>query len=288
MSDNNKNKIHDAPWLTIRNPEILATFCARFGINICDGWLTNVNNVVAAFMHVPYENLTKILKADSVISATSAMRYPDEVLGDFLKWGSGGTCFSLTAAVVAVFDAIGISAYPILADRHYGADTHCGLLIAKPDGELLLLDPGYLLFAPVSIPKDLPVQYDNVFNTIELKPICGAQKIELYTLVKGNRKLRLTFKMTPVSDAAFGHAWEQSFAFEMMTYPVLTRCENGCHQYLQGNVLAVRNAQHTERIVLTKEKQIEFIETVAGIDRNIVTRALEIVNYGINSSAASR
>jgi len=288
MQLSHKNKIHDAPWLTIRDPELLATFCTRFGIGHSSGWISLVNKLVAAFTHVPYENLTKILKADSVISAASAMRYPDEVIGDYLKWGSGGTCFSLTAAVVAVFDALGIAAYPILADRHYGADTHCGLLIAKPDGELLLLDPGYLLFAPVTIPKDQPAQFDNGFNTIELKPVSGAQKIELYTLVKGNRKLRLTFKMTPVSDAAFGRAWEQSFAFEMMTYPVLTRCENGCHQYLQGNVLAVRSAQRTERIVLTKEKQIEFIETAAGIDRNIVTRALEIVNYGINSSAASR
>jgi arylamine N-acetyltransferase len=217
------------------------------------------------------------------------MRYPDEVIGDYLKWGTGGTCFSLTAALAGVLDALGIEVYPILADRHYGVDTHCGLIMPGPKGELLLLDPGYLLYAPLRIPRDCdgPVFYDTGFNRIELSPHSGGSRLELYTIVKNNRKLRLTFKVEPVSDQAFCRAWEQSFAFEMMTYPVLTRHAEGCHQYLQGNVLAVRDSQRTRRAVLTPDGQIEFF-AAAGMDKNIVTRALEIVHYGIGSAAAAR
>ncbi len=223
-----------------------------------------------------------------VINASSAMRYPDEVIGDFLKLGTGGTCFSLTAALAAMLDSSGIEAYPILADRHYGTDTHCGLMMTRPDGNLVLIDPGYLLFAPLPVPRGGPAFFDTGFNRIELLPVSGGTRLELYTIVKNNRKLRLTFKVEPVSDEAFGRAWERSFAFEMMTYPVLTRQVNGCHQYLQGNVLAVRDSLRTRRIVLTPNRQIEFIAGSAGINRAVAMRALEIVNYGLDSTAAVR
>jgi arylamine N-acetyltransferase len=284
----NPKCIHDAPWLRILDLGLLPRLLKKFGID--PHWHRDllINLIAGAFKNVPFENLTKILKAGAVISAASAMRYPDELLGDFLKWGTGGTCFSLTASVVAMFDSLGIEAYPVLADRHYGPNTHCGLMIVQPGGDVLILDPGYLLFAPVQIPKEQSVFFDTGFNRIELHPVNGGMRLELYTSVKGNRKLRLTFKLEPVSDAAFGKAWEQSFAFEMMTYPVLTRTVNGCHQYLQGNVLAMRDSQRTQRLMLTPEKQVEFFTASAGIDKNIVTRALEIVKYGLNSSAAAR
>jgi arylamine N-acetyltransferase len=280
-------RFHDAPWLTISDPEVLTRFLTRFGIAPTLDRDILISRITNAFREVPYENLTKILKADAVISATSAMRYPDELIGDFLRWGTGGTCFSLTAAIVAVFDAVGIEVYPILADRHYGADTHCGLILVQPDGRILLLDPGYLLFAPLAVPYDQTVSIETGHNRIELVPLCGGTKIELYTIVKNNRKYRLVFKVCPVSDDAFGRAWERSFAFEMMTYPIITRQANGCHQYLQGNVLAERDANRTRRTILTPDKQIEFITRSLGIHHDIVTRALEVVSYGRNSAAAA-
>ena len=282
------HRVHDAPWLQVRDNDILTRLLSKFGIDPVQHRAQLINRVAGAFKNLPFENLTKILKADTVISAASAMRYPDELLNDFLKWGTGGTCFSLTASVVAVFDSLGIEAYPVLADRHYGPNTHCGLILVQPGGEVLILDPGYLLFAPVQIPREQTAFFDTGFNRVELRPVNGGTRLELYTSVKGNRKLRLTFKLEPVSDAAFGKAWEQSFAFEMMTYPVLTRTVNGCHQYLQGNVLAMRDSQRTQRRTLTPEKQIEFFTASAGMDKTVVTRALEIVNYGLNSSAATR
>lgn len=274
----NKKRVHDAPWLMINDDEILMRFLTRFGID--PTWHSDrlVNTVAEAFTHFPYENLTKILKASSVISAASAMRFPDEVINDFLSWGAGGTCFSLTACIVAVYDALGIEGHPVLADRRYGVDTHCGLVLIRPGGKALLLDPGYLLCAPVEVSTEQSVFIDTGFNRIELNPVSGGVRVELFTVVKSRRKLRLTFKMDPVSDEMFGNAWERSFAFEMMTYPILTRQHSGCHQYLQGTTLAVRNSECTVRTVLTPEKQIEFISCSLGIHRDIAVRALECLS----------
>jgi arylamine N-acetyltransferase len=281
--------VHQAPWLTIKSEELLSRFLNRSGIgyNRPSGQLVNavVGAVAEAFKSIPYENLTKILKASSVISSRSAMRYPDEVIGDYLTWGTGGTCFSLTASAVAVYDALGIEVYPVLADRHYGIDTHCGLVLVTLEGKMLLLDPGYLVCTPVALPAEHPVFVDTGYNRLELRPV-GNGRLELYTIVKTNRKLRLTFKTVPVSDEMFRNAWERSFAFEMMTYPVLTRQHLGCHQYLQGTTLAVRDSQRTERTVLTPETQVEFISGQMGIHRGIAIRALEKVNYGKSAIAA--
>jgi arylamine N-acetyltransferase len=271
-------RIHDAPWLRLDDNALFNRFLLRFSIAPQTPFQPLVNAVTRAFHEIPYENLTKVLKADAVISASSAMRYPDEVLRDYLTLGAGGTCFSLTAALVAVLDALGIKAYPLLADRHYGIDTHCGVLLVTPGGALQLLDPGYLLFAPVNVPAETTLSIDNGFNRIELKPLEGGSKIELWTVVKTNRKLRLTFKMIPVSDDAFGRAWERSFAFEMMTYPVLTRHASGRHLYLQGDTLTVRSADRTERTTLSIEDKIAFINHTLGIDRAIALKAMEVLN----------
>jgi arylamine N-acetyltransferase len=273
--------IHDAPWLSIRDRSLLQRFCRRTGIVTVGTRETIINSVTAAFRYVPYENLTKIVKADNVISAASAMRCPDEVLNDFLTLGTGGTCFSLTAAVVAVFDALGIEAYPVLADRHYGSDTHCGLIIVQPEnGKMLLLDPGFLLFTPIEITPEHIQSIETGFSRIELCPVANGTQLELYTIVKNNRKHRLTFKLQPISDDVFGAAWKQSFAFEMMTYPVLTRQTQGCHQYLQGNVLAVRDAVRTVRTQLTPEMQLACMTATFGIHKDIAVKALEITAYG--------
>ncbi len=280
-------RVHDAPWLRMCDEGIAHAFLSRFGI-FGEDPENLLLQVTAAFKDVPFENLTKIIKADSVISTSSARRHPDEVLGDYLRWGTGGTCFSLTAAAVALLDAVGIDAWPVLADRHYGRDTHCGLMIARPDGGVLLLDPGYLLFAPVPVPVDAPSFFDTGFNRVELNPVSGGTRIELYTIVKGNRKLRLTFKLEPVGDEAFAGAWDRSFTFEMMSYPVLTRQVNGTHQYLQGNVLACRDSRRTERVTLTPEKQLDYICGSVRIHRDIVLQALEVIRHGNAAPSFSR
>lgn len=272
----NKNDFNDAPWLSISN-DVLQKFLFRTGIDIAVHSLDLLYSVAHAFSKIPYENLTKIIKSDSMINPCSSMRYPDELVGDYLKWGTGGTCFSLTAAIIAVYNALGIESYPVLADRHYGPDTHCGLIMVKPDG-LLLLDPGYLLFTPVTLPRESPVSVETGFNTIELVPLQNGEKVEFYTVVKGNRKLRLVYKIKPVDPVCFARAWEESFKWEMMTYPVLTRVSAGEHQYIQGKNLSIRTSSGTQRTALNPEALALYIAEKMGIHKEIINKAFGVMH----------
>lgn len=271
--------LNDAPFLKITDNKLLELFLHKHSIdrNIDKSLL--IENIALAFSKIPYENLTKIIKFSGVVHPGSAMRYPDELLEDYLKWGTGGTCFSLTAAIISVYNAVGIEAHPVLADRHYGPDTHCGLVIVTPKG-LLLLDPGYLLFVPILLPTQIPVCVETGYNKMQLVPLLNGSKVELYTIVKGNRKLRLVYKTAPVSSETFEKAWEQSFAWEMMTYPVLTGVSAGKHQYLQGNKLSIRTDSKTERMELTPESKMNFIVANLGISKEIVKKAFGVIAHG--------
>ncbi len=271
--------LHDAPHMTVTDPLLLQRFLSRTGINPSQDRSLLIESIAAAFSRIPYENLTKIIKAESVITPRSAMRYPDELISDYLKWGTGGTCFSLTAAIVAVYNALGIEAHPVLADRHYGPDTHCGLVIAQ-GGQFLLLDPGYLLFVPTMLHKDRESVIQTGSNTIELKPVLNGEKVELYTVYRKNRKLRLTYKITPIDAAQFARAWESSFAWEMMNYPVLTRRSNGSQHYLQGDKLAIYSENDAKRFLLGDDAKVNLIASSFGIDREIINKALGVIKHG--------
>ena len=281
----NSKRVHRAPWLSIADHGVLARFLDRAGIGPRLHAEALINAVADAFKRFPYENLTKILKSSAVVSPRSALRLPDEVIGDFLAWGTGGTCFSLTASMIAVYDAVGVEAHPILADRRYGVDTHCGLVIVSGQGELALVDPGFLLNTPVKVSLSTPMCVDRGDSRVELHPVKDTRRLELFTVVKTNRKLRLTFKIDPVDEETFRVAWERSFAFEMMNYPVLTRRVGLQQHYLQGTMLTVRGPEGVRRSVLSPQSRIESIAGLFGIDREITIKALKKVGYGVSEQS---
>ncbi|GAK50866.1 hypothetical protein U14_02107 [Candidatus Moduliflexus flocculans] len=269
--------IHTDPHFVMTDQATLAAFFRHAGIDVAqESRATIINKLCAAFANMPYENLTKIIKSDAVISAGSAKRLPNEVIRDYLEYGTGGTCFSLTAAFIALFNACGIEAHPILADRHYGVDTHCALVFPQNAG-LLLLDPGYLIHHPIPLPTLAPQTVTHGFNTLELVPQDAGQKVELFTIVNTSRKSRLTYKVSPVDGPTFGRAWERSFAWEMMTYPVLTKQSHGVQQYLQGNLLRIRDNTRTTKHQLTPDQEYDFISRTLGIHPAIIKQAFSIV-----------
>lgn len=281
------NPVHADPHFLLTDQTVVERFwrLAHIDPNL-DRSKSLITKLCTVFSGIPYENLTKIIKSDTVINPGSAKRFPDELIRDYLYYGTGGTCFSLTAAFIAMFNASGIEAHPILADRHYGTDTHCALVLAQETG-LLLLDPGYLIHQPTRLPTTESITVFHRFNTLELLPREAGRKVELITIVNNSRRLRLTYKVSPVDGPTFGRAWERSFAWEMMTYPVLTRCFHGVHQYLQGNLLRIRDDQKTLKHRLAPDQQYEFMSKTLGINQAIIRQAFSVISYGTNSSSAT-
>ena len=226
--------------------------------------------VATAFSSLPYENLTKVLKHDR--EGGVVRRGPEEVIRDHLRLGSGGTCFSLTAALLHVLRGLGLRAEPILADRHYGENTHSALLVWL-EGHPHLLDPGYLILKPLPLPgdRDLEQRVPTSFNELLLRHRERGSKIELHTLQQGATSHRLTFKPEPAEDREFLAAWDASFGWEMMRYPLRTRVAGSDQLYLQGSRFQRRSHREVERSELATA---EDIARNFGLEEGLVEKAL--------------
>jgi arylamine N-acetyltransferase len=262
---------------------VLAAFLDAGRIDAAGPATEVLGRVATAFARLPYENLTKILKHADAGSPAEARRGPAEVVADHLRLGTGGTCFALTAALLHLVRALGWRAEPVLADRRYGPDTHCALLVWL-DGRPHLLDPGYLLVRPVPLPRAGEVRLPTAFNEVVLTARDGGRRVDLHTRQQGGTTYRLTYRADPADAAAFLRAWDASFAWDMMRYPVLTRVAAGRQIYLQenrlqvrGNVADSRSESTTLRREVDPEDLVAIIAREFGIDPAVAARALAVL-----------
>lgn len=254
----------------------LRSFLEHRRITLAEDRVELLTQVAAAFARLPFENLTKIIKEATSGTAAAARRFPDEVIADHLRFGTGGTCFALTSTLLHLVRALGWQAEPILADRRYGAETHSGLLVWI-EGKPHLLDPGYLIVRPLPLPAAGEVVIPTAFNEVTLTAREGGAKVDLHTVQQGQKVYRLTFKTQPAERSAFLRAWDVSFTADMMRYPVLTHVANGQQLYLQKNRLMLRGRAATEHRELDPETLIAQIAQAFGVAPEITTQALRIL-----------
>ncbi|MCD6025438.1 MAG: hypothetical protein K0Q91_2354 [Fibrobacteria bacterium] len=238
----------------------------------------------------PYENLSKIVAYHKSGSPESAQDVAAGWLEDHARSGLGGTCFSLTHWLKIRLDGLGLSTAYLMADKpathkHRMPDIHCGLL-CEHAGRAYLLDPGYLIFEPIPLPRaGLSVSTFIPPNEIRVEDVAGAG---VWRLSTGPRdasgrpalKPRFDFRREPVSAAEFERHWEASHQWEMMGYPVLNRVRDGVQYYLQKNNLLIRSAGAGEMKKLDEEGVRRAARDLFGLPEGLVDEALGLLAGG--------
>ena len=257
---------------------VLSLFLDHFQISPDLPRATLLTRVLTSFASIPYENLSKIIgfaQAGQAIHKQS----PEDIIRCFISSGTGGTCFPLTITLIQLLEELGFPAVPILADRRYGSDSHCALLCEVTPDSWQLVDPGYLLISPLAVPLHGSAVYSLPFTRIELRRIADSDRVELYSIADttsgSGGKYRLTYKTTAVDEHSFNAAWDRSFDWEMMRYPVLSRVIGDTHIYIQKNSILLRSADsHTRRTIDAGD----FIREVSSrilVKEEIIKKALE-------------
>lgn len=247
-----------------------------------EGKPAQIEQVAWAFGHLPYENLSKVVRYQA--HQAPHFETPEEIVEGHLKWGTGGTCFSLTHTLVAFLRAIEVEASPILADRSYGADTHCAVMIGSGD-ERWIVDPGYLIFEPVLITRPVAITRSTPIQSIELVP-AGTERWDLFTRPNSTSAnstspppaptFRLTYKTQAVDPAEFERAWRASFDWEMMLYPVVCQVIGSEQIFIKGNRWQSRRAQGVTKAELDPETWTQRLVNELGIRRELIETALRI------------
>lgn len=269
---------------------VLKAFLCRHELQPGDPPDRLLRGVGEAFSAIPYENLTKIIKDAECGIRAQARRTPDEVIADHLSLGTGGTCFSLTSALIYVLRSLGWETQPILADRPYGNDTHCALLVwigHKPH----LLDPGYLITNPIPLEGGSQRTIRTSCNELILASGVNSNKLDLHTIQGKTKTYRLTYKTSPVDEGEFRGFWEASFAWDMMRYPLLTTMRASRQLYLRANYFQAREADSVTKLEIPPDQLAERIASEFGIAHSVVCRALSILRErgeGYGRAAARR
>src|SRR5262245_60526200 len=160
--------LHADPLAPPSDPQVLHQFLKHFQIAAKPDSSRMLIEIGEAYSRLPYENLSKIIRYAESGSPFSARESPQEVVLGHIQSGTGGTCFSLTAALLYLVRSLGFQAEPILADRSYGADTHCALLVWM-DGQPHLVDPGFLIFRPIAV-SNCEQRLSTAFHELILRP----------------------------------------------------------------------------------------------------------------------
>jgi hypothetical protein len=228
-----------------------------------------------------YENLTKIIAYKTKGGAQKAMRLPDDFMQDANALLGGGTCFSITYWLYVQLCDLGYKPILLMGHKRIARNVHCALQLSltNQDGETpLFFDPGYLLFNPLIIPaKQESKEYLLQPNQVKLHN--RGSQLDLYTGTIPNYKLRFTFDMVGVSETDFKHWWQQSFAFEMMNYPVLNKLDstNGIQYYFQKSNLMIRSASGSTMRVIPEEQKAQVLHEIFGISPQIIDTALQLL-----------
>jgi arylamine N-acetyltransferase len=257
---------------------VLRAFADHFGIQPNCSPRELLGKVVTAFARLPYENITKIIKYAESGSPEKSRRYPEELINNHIDWGSGGTCFSLTSALRHLLRSLGWRAEYVLADRRYGQDTHCALLIWI-DHVTHLLDPGFLILNPIPVPT-AEQGIETGFNRLIVAPEGRADRISLFTVRRNSKTYRLTYKVEPADEGQFFKAWDASFDWEMMQYPLLARTVASHQIYLNGSRLQVSEAESIQSREIAPDNLIARISEEFRIQPAVVARAVAVLKNG--------
>lgn len=273
----------------LESDELLAVFLRHLGQAITGTREQQLQALLHGFARIPYENLTKII-ASAELSQPFRKQSPQELIEGFIRYGTGGTCFPLTKTLVQFLNALGFEAAAILADRRYGTDTHCAAIVALTPNTWHLIDPGYLIYTPCLLPNasvigGVVLRYNLPHATIELHPTDTDKRIDLYTTQQPTQlppaklkpetpRYRLTYKIAAVDSESFERAWERSFSWEMMKYPIISTVINQQHIYLQKNNLFLRGPSESIRQTITADRLISELAPKLGISAVVLKKAL--------------
>lgn len=235
---------------------------------------------------LPYENLSKIVARHEGLTAgkrpESMVSFSATWLEDHVRNGLGGTCFALTHWLKLRLDALGYSSAYLMADKRIEPNVHCGLVLWH-DGRAWLLDPGYLIFEPIPLPRGgLSVETVVAPHVVRIEDVAGGGRggedvWRLWTGPRGGLKHRFDFRREPVDAAEFQKHWEASYSWPMMAYPVLNRVQDGTQYYLQKNNLLVRTSEGGTMRKLSSTEVRNVATAIFGLPAGLVETALEIL-----------
>jgi len=262
--------------MLVGNTEFIDCFQRVFQVTDEVLSLAHLEMIAGKFALIPYENLTKIVKLAQETDTEKCLRMPAEVLLDFDRYGTGGTCFSLTYCLEKVLTYYGYDCAPRMADMGRQTNNHCAIIVQFEAREYLL-DPGYLITQPLPLPETGVIVHNTRLNPVCLDRDQISGGLNLSTMEPDGAKHRYHLKSTNCNFSDFRQYWLNSFSWSMMNSLLVTRVIEDGRFYLHDRHVRWFNRDGRKTAKLRKN----FDEEVAmhtGISIDVVSRARTILS----------
>jgi arylamine N-acetyltransferase len=249
----------------------LERFLDRYGVSKREPDYTLLCEIGGAFSFLPYENVTKILKDARSVSSESKLRSAEEVLEDHLRWGTGGTCFSLCNALQILLMECGFDSRIAMGDMHYGQNIHCAVVVPL-DSRNFLLDPGYLLHEPMPLPDvGFELVQQTAMNRVRL--VGETEEVfSLYTEENGQKKWRYRLRGSPVTRDEFVAHWIRSFSLNTMEQIMLSRVKSSGRIYFRKDRLETVNPVSRSKKAIAPAEVPELAQ-IFGLPADLISDA---------------
>lgn len=230
-----------------------------------------IAEILPAFIRIPYENLSKIIKYHKNHQDVTSIRLPDEVWEDFRKYRLGGTCFSLTFFLRTIVEYLGFSSYPVMAHMKAGRNRHCALIVDF-QGKHYLLDPGYVLDMPMLMSSTQRRFYRSAYTGVELRDGDLPLHYQLFTFTQETVHRRYEFADLPVSETAFMDHWLDSFSWNGMNGLCLTQARKDSLIYIHKYFMRETKFDRKQNFNLKRNRE-QVIREIFGIPAEFVEEA---------------
>ncbi|MFZ1946093.1 MAG: arylamine N-acetyltransferase [bacterium] len=277
---------------TVKGDEAAHIFLSHLKLGSALRGLPYLRGLARRFAELPYENISKILKAAEAPTPEEAMRFPCEVVTDHIQRGFGGTCFSLTFLFERMLTALGFDCYKVMADMRSGENVHC-LVVVREGGAKHIVDPGYALYEVAALPGSAP----GAAGTSRERVRCPHATVEIETREDGRydlwtddaagRKWRYRFTDRPAADAEFERHWLESFGKPTLRNICLTRMTPRGHIYLRKDFFKFTSPEAVEkrRVKAGRER---LVEEEFGIGAEWVEAAQRVLDLDAPRRGAQR
>jgi arylamine N-acetyltransferase len=243
-------------------------FADHFGLRPDRPDRSLLEDACSAFSTIPYENLTKLLRKLSTEPGPDRLRLADVIVEEYVSLGAGGTCFSLTNALVGILSSFGFDARPVMGDMKHGADIHCAVLVEAPYGDYVL-DPGYLVAEPVPATGGSVSVGSSTLTWVADSP----GRISMFVERGSGPEKRYELKLAEIAGEEFLGHWQRSFDAPGMNSLHLCRAGGGERLYAHNSNLRIE-ARSGKRNVKLREDWAGSVSALFGLDGRLAAQAL--------------
>jgi len=232
--------------------------------------IANLQRLYASWCaHVPFDNLRKMIALKSGDNQPLPGMDASEFFGNWLKDGSGATCWPMANAFYVLLSSLGFQASRVAGSmRDMGIISHGSVKVAF-DGLEYLADAPLLLNVILPLDQRTFINDDLVFP-VESEPD-GKSHLVWMLIPPGNDYYYCRMNHNPVGFSLFEERYEATRERSIFNQRLYAR-----HNYpgelilLWGNVRFSKTAKGLERIELSRDEVCKALRTDIGISESLV------------------